>query len=672
MSSSHDQEQLQRGTETSTRQSNDKENDVTTTTTTTTTSNNDEMGYLCVEHCEVYLDPTITTIPSVSKWIDIQIPASAASEKIPTSFTATKKRKVMEEGVNGSGDQYTHDACCVHCNLVLQSPSTQSADIRANDTLCWKGASSSPASLLFDGTMENVKPDPECCSCCSTSNNNDNSNNNTSRRQRSDAALLMGLVLACQELGHITIQSIRILVQEEDDDEEKDKDTPPDSIDSPDTQPIHDPCRRIATLVVTFSIPEMLKSSAVRKNNNNQNNKRRFFFNSSKPLPPSTQLLLSMMQSDWEYFKIMLHERRGENDLPSTRDSYQYNNRRRQRGQRGRRKRKILFPLKMSLDEVYKRIEGAVYSSLEPEQSLSQLSPMLSSLSTAAPATTLTELPKDILTDHLCAFLRARSLNALRGTCKHLHRTLRSVVPGLKLSLYVHQVKSLSWMRHRETKQITESDFADLNRVDSGDIHRAASAGASVLLRSRRRSRASNEEEKCNAIRISQYNGEELLIRPDHPLSRTVARGGLLCDDPGLGKTITVLSLILQTLGLSTESLPKTITAASSKRENAASNDEAERNATSDERIFAEYWKEELVPEFRCQALNRLLSEFLRSSRDIDYFVLPVDPELHGCPDYPEIIHNPICFQDIRRKINSHTYGDSFDRFRADVDLCFR
>ena len=87
MSSSHDQEQLQRGTETSTRQSNDKENDVTTTTTTTTTSNNDEMGYLSVEHCEVYLDPTITTIPPVSKWIDIQIPASAASEPAVTAST---------------------------------------------------------------------------------------------------------------------------------------------------------------------------------------------------------------------------------------------------------------------------------------------------------------------------------------------------------------------------------------------------------------------------------------------------------------------------------------------------------------------------------------------------------------------------------------------------------
>jgi hypothetical protein len=218
-------------------------------------------------------------------------------------------------------------------------------------------------------------------------------------------------------------------------------------------------------------------------------------------------------------------------------------------------------------------------------------------------------------------------------------------------------------MRLRETKPILESDFSitasNRQRIHSkgGDVHRAASGGASVLLSPRFKTHGKDSD-----VRVSQYNGDEVHIRTDDPLSRQVARGGLLCDDPGLGKTITVVSLILQTLGLSTE--------ASSSIEDDTS--ELAIDTASDDRIFAEYWREQLVPEFRCQALNKLVSAFLRSSRDVDYFVYPVDPERDVCPDYLDIIQHPICFSDIRRKINNHTYGDSFASFQADVVLCFR
>ena len=78
----------------------------------------------------------------------------------------------------------------------------------------------------------------------------------------------------------------------------------------------------------------------------------------------------------------------------------------------------------------------------------------------------------------------------------------------MKLKLYTHQIKSLCWMRRRETRQLEEKDFLEVTltttaddsldnhqpplvrpRVllpqDDGDGHRAVTGGASVLLRPR-------------------------------------------------------------------------------------------------------------------------------------------------------------------------------------------
>lgn len=40
------------------------------------------------------------------------------------------------------------------------------------------------------------------------------------------------------------------------------------------------------------------------------------------------------------------------------------------------------------------------------------------------------------------------------------------------------------------------------------------------------------------------------VVRAEAPESSQPVRGGLLCDEPGLGKTITVLALLLQTRGI--------------------------------------------------------------------------------------------------------------------------
>jgi hypothetical protein len=127
----------------------------------------------------------------------------------------------------------------------------------------------------------------------------------------------------------------------------------------------------------------------------------------------------------------------------------------------------------------------------------------------------------------------------------------------------------------------------------------------------------------------------------------------LLCDDPGLGKTITVISLILRSLGLSTENNLKPIT-------------------DSDEReLFYSYWHSSFLTEhIRRPALLKLISSLIKSDAQSVWFVPPIDVSLDDCPDYFDVITNPMCLQDIRNQCNKSDCKD-FQGFEANVRLCF-
>jgi len=94
----------------------------------------------------------------------------------------------------------------------------------------------------------------------------------------------------------------------------------------------------------------------------------------------------------------------------------------------------------------------------------------------------LMKLPNEVLSI-LIRYLSARDISIIAVTNTHLHRYTVSVVPGMRLELFTHQIVSLVWMLRRES-------------FKRGDL-----------------------------------------------------RGGLICDEPGLGKTITCLALILRTRG---------------------------------------------------------------------------------------------------------------------------
>lgn len=126
----------------------------------------------------------------------------------------------------------------------------------------------------------------------------------------------------------------------------------------------------------------------------------------------------------------------------------------------------------------------------------------------------------------------------------------------------------------------------------------------------------------------------------------------LLCDDPGLGKTITAISLILRSFGLSTEA-------------------KAESDQYGDDDLFYCFWYSSfLTKDARRPALLRLLTRVINSDSESVWFIPPIDRYLDGCPDYFDVISTPICLQDIRDICNKSDCMD-FKGFEANVRLCF-
>lgn len=131
-------------------------------------------------------------------------------------------------------------------------------------------------------------------------------------------------------------------------------------------------------------------------------------------------------------------------------------------------------------------------------------------------------LSDDILINILTA-LSPIDLVKTSLTCRHLRSLTASIMPCMNLKLYPHQQAAVEWMleRERDPKILQHPLYMSFMTEDGVYFY------------------------------INMVSGE--IVTSSVPKIRDF-RGGMFCDEPGLGKTITALSLLLKTQGTLAES----------------------------------------------------------------------------------------------------------------------
>lgn len=142
----------------------------------------------------------------------------------------------------------------------------------------------------------------------------------------------------------------------------------------------------------------------------------------------------------------------------------------------------------------------------------------------------VTDLPIIALQTLVC-MMNARDLASLSGVCSLFQHLAYEVVPGLNLVLYRHQQKALKFLLYREAPPSAHKSELPHPFIFP-PVHRPN-------------------------VPISIDLVDRKII--DEPTPSTPdCRGGLFCDEPGLGKTITMLALLLRTKGQRVKSAPDT------------------------------------------------------------------------------------------------------------------
>ncbi|XP_043692263.1 F-box protein At3g54460-like [Telopea speciosissima] len=219
--------------------------------------------------------------------------------------------------------------------------------------------------------------------------------------------------------------------------------------------------------------------------------------------------LFRHMSCDWELRNSMLHDDRNQFIYSQKDDEVIWNDSdchvlgcKLHQNAIGSSKKKLfeLHEIFRSLPGVSK--EGKVYST--------RIKPADDCLSSG-----ICEVSDDVLTRILIA-LGPMDLVRVAASCRHLRSLALSIMPCMKLKLFPHQQAAVEWMlqRERNNSVLPHPLYMDFSTEDGFHFY-------------------------VNSVSGQIATGIIPTIRD--------FRGGMFCDEPGLGKTITAISLILKT-----------------------------------------------------------------------------------------------------------------------------
>lgn len=155
------------------------------------------------------------------------------------------------------------------------------------------------------------------------------------------------------------------------------------------------------------------------------------------------------------------------------------------------------------------------------------------SRSSGAPDVHIGDLPEMAL-DAVLSRLDPRGCAAFASTCVGARQRVDCRAPGLKLRLHPHQEAGLAWMRARERPNGSASmpPLPDPRWIGPTRIEPEPDQPS--------------PSEASDRYWVNVLTGEMSTSPPPHYAD---SPGGLLCDEPGLGKTVTALALVLATRG---------------------------------------------------------------------------------------------------------------------------
>ena len=509
----------------------------------------EEVGYVLLEECHILIpknvhDDNIISSSQVQVWHGINI-----QQKDDTINNC----KDDDDGISINNffgeDGYDNDN-----DLILQ-PSRVPSDSN-NNNYCWENVNEI---LPFNGLLSEIYISsselPSSIVAINNAKKRKSNNRNEDKKlppiRRSDASLLVGLSVEINNqadnyyeqqqpisgddsgidnsdnlhLRQLRTSDIKVMFWGEEEEDES-------SLSN--TKCSEKFVRMKASLLVTYSLPIIYDHQNAVSSAGKSDNKKCSSHNvpkKEKRLSSGYQLLGSIIRCDWEYLdarmKKLQQKALAEKNTTSI-TSFQE--------EQKLSSRKPFFPDSLNVGELYERISGASKYFDQDTSEEGKNGGNTDNNSDATKDVEFLDLPEDIISTSIAPYLHAPSLHALRVSNRKMYKCLRANVPGLKLKLFQHQIRSLEWMEMRERRCITEDDVLcrhkDKNTSDyflhggesvcGGDYHRAVTGGSTVLL-----SPKLNIDANMTSLRFDSESGDKICLDSKGVKSKTrCARGG--------------------------------------------------------------------------------------------------------------------------------------------------